>query len=87
MDNLTIFFRWAWKAATEHETFIGLMLLAFVGTMRPRLPGILAQFELLEWIYEWFHDALKVLMSLAGPRRDISPPADPPKPPDPPKPA
>ena len=57
------FLDWACKAILEHEAVIGLFILAFIVTMRPRLPAPFCRFEALEWMWEWFHDALKTFVN------------------------
>ena len=64
---MTALLHWVYKAAIEHEAVLGLLLLAFVVTMRPKLPSPFCNLELLEWSYEWLHDALKAFMSFRSP--------------------
>jgi hypothetical protein len=54
---------WAYKAALEHEAVLGLLALAFIITMRPTLPEPFCRWSVLEWSYEWLHDALAAFIS------------------------
>ena len=56
----------------EHREGLGLLALAAVVTMRPKLPWPFVLVEPLEWCYEWGRDALLTFISLRGPH----PPSD-----------
>ena len=51
----------------EHREAIALLILAFVVTMRPKLPWPFILIEPLEWVYEWSRDALLTFISMRGP--------------------
>lgn len=59
--------QWAYKAATEHEAILGLFVLAFIITMRPKLPAPFCKWEMLEWSYEWLRDGLLAFVNLRSP--------------------
>jgi hypothetical protein len=63
------FLAWAYKAILEHEAVVGLFALAFIITMRPTLPSPFCRIEILEWAYEWTHDALKTFVSFRSPQQ------------------
>lgn len=66
-DILIHFVQWVYKSAAEHEGVISLLLLAFIITMRPKLPPPFCEWGPMEWIYEWGHDALKAFVSFRSP--------------------
>jgi hypothetical protein len=51
----------------NHEAVIGLLILAFVVTMRETLPPPFDQTPVLVWLYGWLHDALKTFVSFRTP--------------------
>lgn len=67
LTDLLTLVRWAYKAALEHEAVIGLLCLAFVITMRPKLPDPFCRVEIVEWCYEWLYDALRAFVSFRSP--------------------
>jgi hypothetical protein len=50
-----------------HEAAFGLLLLAFIGTMRDELPPPFNRLPWLVWLYAWLHDGLKAFVSFRSP--------------------
>lgn len=69
------FLLWAYKATLEHEAVLGLLGLAFIITMRPKLPRPFCRIDCIEWAYEWTHDALKAFVSFRSPSQPAIPAA------------
>lgn len=83
MGMFLAFLQWAYKAALEHEAVIGLLGLAFIITMPPRLPVPFCNAAPLEWLWEWCHNGLKAFVSFRQPTGSEVPPASPAPPADP----
>ena len=63
-----------------HEAIVGLFAIAFVVTMREKLPYPFNKVETLNWFYEWLHAALSAFVNMRSPKTP-----DAPKEPEPPK--
>ena len=56
---------WFYKATMEHEAVIGIIALAFIMAMPPRLPDSFWDFP--QWSWGWLHDGLKNVVSIQHP--------------------
>ena len=52
---------------SKHSEFAMLMALAFVMTMRAKLPWPLNRVEIFNWCYEWLHDAMRAFANSRQP--------------------
>lgn len=60
--------QWLAGFMSRHSEGLTLLVLAFVATMREQLPSPLNRIEMLVWLYDWVHDALKTLVNLRTPK-------------------
>lgn len=54
---------------SDHREALIMLGLAFVATMREKLPQPFCRVIAFNWLYGWLHDALKTFVSLRGPSK------------------